>query len=155
MTKVSVDDAIKRGQLVVNLPVTIIIIGLMAAGAYLVVATTMPLLGIGIFASSFVLGWLYWSFAITKWKQWAYTNVDDIIALKKAAVDAYLIWPDDNVFNKTEIKTPNEAVAEQQILQKKNALYVPTKSPVFSNWKIYVVILAVLLMSGILRGLFH
>ena len=47
--------------------------------------------------------WLWWSVTIPKWKLWAYNRVDDLWALKIAAVRAGLIWPDGNIFAKTEI----------------------------------------------------
>ncbi len=82
--RVSIKAAIWRGQLTVNLPVILIIFaGLVIVG--------LP------------LGWLYWSYAVPKWKLWAYARVDDVPALKRAAVRAGLIWPDNHLFEKTEI----------------------------------------------------
>jgi hypothetical protein len=58
--------------------------------------------------------WLYWSYAVPKWKLWAYSRVDDLERLKKEAIEIGLIWPDGSIFEKTEICSKT---MRQQILQ--------------------------------------
>lgn len=64
-----------------------------------------PLAALGL---SFVCGWLMWSSQITRWRLWAYRRVDDVDALKTAAVTASLIWPDGHVFERTEFRTRDQ-----------------------------------------------
>lgn len=64
---------------------------------------------IGLFAASFGLAWTGWSFQITRWRLWAYRRVEDVGALKAAAVDAKLIWPDGHIFERTEPRSRDQA----------------------------------------------
>ena len=57
-------------------------------------ATLMP---------TWIFMWLWWSVQVPKWKLWAYARVDDVVALKIAAIKAGIIWPDGSIFEKTEI----------------------------------------------------
>ena len=64
----------------------------------------------GIFTGSglvlgFVLGWLWWSYSVPRWREWALKqpgiNPDE---LQKAAEVATLVWQKGHFFEKTEIK---------------------------------------------------
>lgn len=106
---VTVDKALRRGQLVVNVPVFLIMFSV--SGLCIVLSANklasgyLILLGI---ALGPLAGWIYWSFAITRWRIWAFTNVDDINELKSRAISSKLIWPDGHIFEKTEIRTKKE-----------------------------------------------
>lgn len=65
------------------------------------------------FILGFILSWLYWSFAIPKWRVWAYKNVAkrEWEDLMWAAVDAKLIWTPGHTFEGTEIRD-EEAIEE-------------------------------------------
>ena len=65
----------------------------------------------GIFTGSglllgFILGWLWWSYSVPRWREWALKqpgiNPDE---LQKAAEAATLVWPKGHFFEKTEFKT--------------------------------------------------
>ncbi|RKR85037.1 hypothetical protein BDD43_5293 [Mucilaginibacter gracilis] len=103
---VTVDEALKRGHRIVNLPVTFIMVGVMCLTAYMFVQFQPPayFIFIGIVAS-FILAWLYWSVMITRWRIWAFENVSNVNELKKRAVKEKLIWKDGSFFEKTEIRT--------------------------------------------------
>ncbi len=104
--EISVNEAISRGHLMVNVPVFICIIGIPALSFYLSNQNLIPKWGIGIgFVLGFVIAWLVWSFMITKWRIWAFGNVRNVHELKKRAIQEKLIWNDGNVFEKTEIRT--------------------------------------------------
>lgn len=106
---ISVDEAIAKGQRMVNLPVLVTIIACIGVGIYTAVKKILPggvvpisfLLGVG-------LGWLAWSILITRWKVWAFENVRNVHELKKRAVQEKLLWPDGSYFEKTEIWTSND-----------------------------------------------
>jgi hypothetical protein len=127
MQKVSVENAVRVGSLTVNLPAVILIFSFMIGG--LVLVGYPPVLPFTVFFGGFALSWVYWSLAITKWKLWAYANVEDLVELKKAAVRANLIWPDNSLFNKTEIKLSQEASIEKELLEKADATFVRTDPP--------------------------
>jgi len=112
LNTVSVDEAIKKGQLNVNVPVFIIQCGLWLLCVILVKYTTAPVWLAAIIAIlAIVFAWLYWSFAITRWRLWAFENVDDVYELERVAVERKLIWPPGHFFEKTEIR--NAAQKEQ------------------------------------------
>lgn len=104
--QVTVKEAIKRGQRMVNFPALgILIIGTVISGFLL---TTDIHIGIPILVfilSFFILPWLYWSFTIVHWRIWAFSNVKNVHELKSRAISAKLIWPDESSFNQTEIRT--------------------------------------------------
>jgi len=107
--QVSVDKAIKRGHLMVNVPVVLTIMGFPALGLYLSDQNYIPKWGIAIaFLIGFILAWLIWSYMITKWRIWAFSNVHNVNELKKRAIQEKLIWEDGNVFEKTEIRNDHD-----------------------------------------------
>lgn len=107
--QISVDKAINRGHLIVNVPVFVSIIGCPALALYLSRQNLIPDWGIGIaFLIGFVLAWLIWSFMITKWRIWAFENVRNVHELKKRAIQEKLIWNDGNIFEKTEIRNSKD-----------------------------------------------
>jgi hypothetical protein len=95
----------------VNLPVFIIMFGVMTLCFYL---ATMKFIPFYFAPISIVLGpcvaWIYWSFAITRWRIWAFSNVDDAEELKALAISGQLIWPDGSFFERTEIRTNKERI---------------------------------------------
>jgi len=135
---VTVDKALTRGQLTVNLPVFIIMFGVMGLCFYLAILNYIPFY----FApTSIVLGpavaWIYWSFAITRWRIWAFSNVDDVHELKALAVSGQLIWPDGSFFERTEIRTKKERILINELekrfkesKKKKQFIDDPTIAPV-------------------------
>jgi hypothetical protein len=112
----SVKQAIRRGLLVVNGPVLVLLLGPLAVFAYLVdrrvVSRDFNWVGLLVFVAGFVLAWLWWSLSVARWRVWAYERVDDIHALKEQAVAVGLTWPDGHVFERTEFKS--KALAERQ-----------------------------------------
>jgi hypothetical protein len=108
--RLTVNKAIMRGQLVVNIPVMIIMFG---TGYVLYQLSSSHLVHKLVFLpGSFVLApliaWVYWSFAITKWRIWALTNVEDHFELKQDAITGGLIWEDGSFFERTEIRSAKE-----------------------------------------------
>ncbi|MUU79882.1 hypothetical protein [Winogradskyella endarachnes] len=117
--QITVDKAIKRGHLIVNIPVFIAIIGCPALALYLSEQNLIPGWGIGIaFLIGFVLAWLIWSFMITKWRIWAFENVRNVHELKKRAIQEKLIWNDGNIFEKTEIRNSEDKSKLKQLEKK-------------------------------------
>lgn len=104
--RVTVKQALKKGQLTVNIPVFIIMFGIMCSLFYFSSIKVLPFYFTPL---SFVIGplmaWVYWSFAVVKWKLWAFKNVRNRHELKQKAIRVGLIWNDSSFFNKTEIWT--------------------------------------------------
>lgn len=117
--QITVDKAINRGHLIVNVPVFVAIIGCPAFAIYLSKQNLIPGWGIGIgFLLGFIMSWLIWSFMITKWRIWAFENVRNVHELKKRAIEDKLIWADNSWFEKTEIRTSSQRLKLKE-LQKK------------------------------------
>jgi hypothetical protein len=109
--KVSVDVAIRRGRRAVMYPSLALLLLPLLVGR--VVMQIEPRLRYGpaglrlfvvAFAIGFTLGWVSWSWLAPRWRVWAYARVEDVEELKQAAVDAKLVWPEDHVFSRTEIR---------------------------------------------------
>lgn len=117
--EITVDKAIAKGHLVVNVPVFILIIGCPTLAVWLSRKAIIPNWGIGVaFFIGFILAWLVWSFMITKWRLWAFHNVRNVHQLKKRAIEEKLIWNDGNIFERTEIRTRKDK-KKLDILEKK------------------------------------
>jgi hypothetical protein len=106
---VSIDKALQRGHEMLSYPVWIIMFGCLGICFYLGIKGILSkwIIPIG-FVLAFVLGWLYWSFMVTRWRLWAFENVRNVHELKKRAVLEKLIWPDNSIFEKTEIRTSSQ-----------------------------------------------
>jgi len=116
---VTIGKAIWRGLLLVNGPVFVLLVGPLATFALLVetgvVARDYNWIGIALFPAGFVLAWLWWSFAVPRWRLWAYERVADIGELKRQAVAVGLTWPDGHVFGKTEIRSKAQQAREREL----------------------------------------
>lgn len=113
--QVTVKEAINRGQKIISYPTYgIMIIGIFFS-IYLFnlnIHKSIPI--IFLLLSILVFPWLYWSFTIVHWRIWAFSNVENGHELKLKAIEAKLILPDGDSFNKTEIRTAKQ----HKILQK-------------------------------------
>jgi len=106
---VTVDEALRKGKRNINLPVYIILFGMIGLSVYFVsVKNFSGWYNAAGVIGGFVFGWLYWSLAITKWRLWAFENVRNVHELKQRAIKEKLIWPDDSFFRRTEIQTADQ-----------------------------------------------
>lgn len=116
---VTVKQALTKGQITVNIPVFIIMFGVICCLFYFSAIKEIPFYFTPL---SFVIGpfcgWIYWSFAIVKWKLWAFKKVRNKNELKEKAIRIGLIWPDNSFFNKTEIWS-NHQKREWKIIENK------------------------------------
>ena len=85
-----------RGQLTVNLPVVIIIIGSSALLGLLLNDPKGTIL-IGVF-----LGWIYWTIMTPKWILWAVKNGADIDKIATIGKRGLLVWSKQYVINVVE-----------------------------------------------------
>jgi hypothetical protein len=156
--QITVDKAIKRGHLMVNVPVLMTFIGCPALALYLKKQNLIPGWGIGIaFLIGFVLAWLIWSFMITKWRIWAFENVRNVHELKKKAIQEKLIWHDGCIFEKTEIRSRKdkdklkklEKKFEQEDEYKEDYSLPPKMEIHYSKTKIYFELAISILIIGV------
>ncbi len=124
----TIQQAITRGQFVVNVPV----IGIIAIGIF---GTLWYTEHIGITGAWAILGfivsipfaWLYWSLVAPKWLLWAYQNIDNQAALRYRAEQSALIYRRGHRFEKTmilsdEVRTQLDAFEIGQREQNKYGL---------------------------------
>ncbi|MEE9350261.1 MAG: hypothetical protein V3U80_09465 [Flavobacteriaceae bacterium] len=118
MERISVKEALLKGQVVVNFPVFLLMFGIPGL-FYFTNLMSDELLWLKPFSMflGFVLGWLWWSYAIVKWRLWAFSRVDDFYELEDEAIEAKLIWPEGNWFNKTEIWTRLQREQWEEIIK--------------------------------------
>jgi hypothetical protein len=108
MKRLSVDQAIQRGQKMINYPIfALMIIGFTAMLSLPFLLDNLWFIPIG-FITTFVVMWMWWSFRITKWRIWAFENCRNVHKLKKRAIEEKLIWPDGSRFEKTEIRNTEQ-----------------------------------------------
>ena len=106
--------AILVGQLIVNLPVMLIILGVYGVGIVLllVLVDKVPSLQGWLFLVGILVliilgplvGWVWWSFSVPRWRRWALQNGAPEDKLQKWAVATGLVWPKGSIFEKTEFR---------------------------------------------------
>jgi hypothetical protein len=105
--RATIDEALNRAFWMVKLPSMVLLAGPLLAAYFAMQRGWIPSHGLARLAPflfiSFAGGWLAWSVQVPKWRLWAYERVDDIQALKHAAVEDKIIWPDRSLFARTEI----------------------------------------------------
>lgn len=117
--RITVSQAVFIGQLTVNGLVMFFLVAPGLTCNYLSNKGLLPdwsvaaAVGVG-----FVSAWLSWSIMITKWRIWAFENVEDLQGLKEMAISQRLIWPDGGIFEKTEIRTRADKVKLKAIQKK-------------------------------------
>ena len=120
---ITVDQAISRGNWLIKYPIFFIFIFLIFIDSFYfkdilnkTLETIITIL-IGILTS-----WFYWSFTITKWRIWAYSNVRNVHELKTKALKCGLIFKEEGLLEKTEIRSfaDNETLKqlEKKFLEK-------------------------------------
>lgn len=94
--------AVSRGQLLVNGPVRVILLGGFGIACFLLSRSTAA----GSIAAivAFCGAWLWWSLFITEWREWAHARGADPDELQYLAVRSKLTWPKDSFFERTEIR---------------------------------------------------
>lgn len=117
--RTTIKRAIRRGLLVVNGPVLLLLLGPLGVFAFLIeqriVSRDYNWVGLVVFLAGFALAWLWWSYAVPRWRLWAYERVDDTSALKEEAVAVGLTWADGNSLGRTEFRSRAQAQREREL----------------------------------------
>jgi hypothetical protein len=103
--------AVLIGQLVVNLPV-VCIIGSAFLLAYLLKGPIWAPFGLLL---GIIPGWVWWSFMVPRWREWAKRRGADEIETQLIGERSGLVWPEGSFFERTEFGSRNKPVAERQI----------------------------------------
>lgn len=98
---------------------------------------------IGGILGGFACAWIWWSFAVTRWRIWAFSNVRNIHELRRKAVNEKIIHPQGSWFEKTEVKTQlqKQILRELERRFKENDIYyddpaIPDLATIcYSKWK--------------------
>lgn len=104
---IGIGQAILIGQLVVNIPVLIIILSVSAIDIWIYLSLSYKISVSGLIIPILIgvaVGWLWWSFSVPRWRQWALKNGAAESELQKWAVITGLVWPKGSIFEKTEFK---------------------------------------------------
>jgi hypothetical protein len=89
---VTVEEAIKKGHMMVTFPGLLIMFALTVCCFYLDITNKISdiTLSWGLVLSLFIC-WLYYSFMVTRWKLWAFSNVADLVELEFRAIKEMLL----------------------------------------------------------------
>lgn len=108
MAEVSVRQALSRGKFqLVYIPI-VIFIALLALPFFIAPEEKIGWALAGGFAGGTILAWLYWSFAVTYWRIWAFGNVRNVHELRRRAIADKLIHPEGSMYSRTEIATASQ-----------------------------------------------
>jgi hypothetical protein len=91
--------AVTVGWLLVNLPILVIIFCISLIGALLVPNGWWIFLFV-----AFLLGWLWWSFTVPRWRRWAVGRGANPSKLQRWAAITGLVWRKGSIFEKTEFR---------------------------------------------------
>ncbi len=108
--QISVQEALKQGRKNVKIPFNILCIL-----PLVIVGISTWLLGVHFFLA-FILGGIvaatisltFYRYAATKWRIWAFSNVTNVHELKRAAITAQIIYPDNSWLEKFEIRNDSD-----------------------------------------------
>jgi hypothetical protein len=99
-SKLTPERAVRVGLLAVNLPVIMIIV-LMSVPVFLYGGLIWGITGV--FGGP-ILGWIWWSFSVPRWREWAKEKGVNEEQTQALAVRAGLVWPKGHFFEKSEFR---------------------------------------------------
>ena len=94
--------AVRRGVLLVNGPVWLIMAGGFSLAYFL--GPILPALSFALAIGAIPCAWLWWSFYIPQWRRWALRAGADPVELQYRGETASLVWPRGSFFEKTEMR---------------------------------------------------
>ena len=116
---ITVEQAISRGKWLIKYPIFFIFIFLIfIESVYFKDTINKAVETIITVLLGILISWLYWSFAITKWRIWAFTNVRNVHELKIKALKNGLIFKEEGLLEKTEIRNFEEKEKLKQLEKK-------------------------------------
>ena len=100
----SVRAAVDRGHSVINRRVFQIMTALFSIGLGVAIVFGREYDGLVIVLSAPVAAWVWWSYAIPRWRAWAHTRGADPVELQRVAEEEMLVWPVGHFFQYTEFR---------------------------------------------------
>jgi len=94
--------AVDRGHALINRPVRVIMGVVMAAGALFAFGLGRETVGFAVIITAPFIGWIWWSYAVPRWRAWALARGVDPDELQAMAQREKLVWPRGHLFEKTE-----------------------------------------------------
>ena len=91
--------AVILGQVFVNVPAMILIV----AGSW-IGQNLLPSLVWVILVAGFLCAWIWYAFAISRWRKWAVRQVTDTARLQRLAEITGLLWPKGSPYEKKEFR---------------------------------------------------
>jgi len=91
--------AVVIGHLIVTIPVFLIIFGVLFVGLWIAPTVWFLFLGLGSLTA-----WLWWSFVIPRWREWAIARGAPPDKLQRIAAVTLLVWPKGSLFERTEFR---------------------------------------------------
>jgi hypothetical protein len=144
--KLTPHRAVSIGQLVVNLPV-VSIIGLAGLLAYLLKGPTWTPLGLFL---GTIPGWLWWSFMVPQWREWAKRQGADETETQHIGESRGLLWHKGSFLEKTEFHSRKIATAERRITPGSEEARVLEEAFGFvDRWRRRTIIIGVALFANI------
>lgn len=105
--RITIDQAVDKARLTINLPATLIMMVAWAQALLIVPMGKAPLIvmAVSIFigVSGWPMSWLYKAYMTPRWKLWAYARVGNVQQLKEAAINGRVMAPDNSFAEKSEL----------------------------------------------------
>jgi hypothetical protein len=105
--RITIDQAVDKARLTINLPATLIMMVAWAQALLIVPMGKAPLMvmAVSIFigVSGWPMSWLYKAYMTPRWKLWAYPRVGNVQQLKEAAIKGRVLGTDNSFAEKSEI----------------------------------------------------
>ena len=98
----TVRRAVDRGHALVNRPVLVIMLLVFVAGGLIALVLDRVAFGVVLMVAAPFVAWIWWSYAVPRWRAWALSRGVDPEELQKVAQRENLIWPRGHFFEKTE-----------------------------------------------------
>jgi hypothetical protein len=98
--RMSAARAVVIGHLVVNGPISLLLLAAAALGWVLLGIVGLPVFMLPAFA----LAWLWWSFLVPRWRRWALRGGADPHELQTLGQLTGLVWPKGFFLEKTEFR---------------------------------------------------
>ena len=95
------EQAVARGRQLINAPVSFIMGGGFLLGLLIFRNSALILIPA---VGGFIIGWLWWSYWIPRWRVWALRRGVDPNELQRLGQRAKLIWPKGHFLEKTEFR---------------------------------------------------
>jgi hypothetical protein len=159
----TVDQAIKKGKQMIFIPIYILMLGGLVLPFVILLCMENSIIWLFLlsFLSIIIAPWVYWSFAITYWRLWAFEKVQNVHELYHRAVEERLIWQIDHWAERTEIRTKKQQLKWSELYNKfkyedkfSDDLSIPKETKIYFSIKSAIIEFTFYLLLAILFVLY-